>query len=104
MWPIREGRRRESHWTGEPVMPAEEEATDMGSLQSERGEVSVVVNGEPMNVPTACRVTDLLEQLGLASRPVAVEINRVVVPRRQLSGHILAAGDQLEIVTLVGGG
>lgn len=104
MWPTRVGRRRELQWTGEIVMPAEEEVTDMGSLPSESGEVSVVVNGEPVSVPTASRVTDLLEQLGLASRPVAVEINRVVVPRRQLSGHILAAGDQLEIVTLVGGG
>lgn len=67
-------------------------------------DVRIIVNGEPLEVPAASRVTDLLERLGLASRPLAVEINREVVPRRQLGERTLAAGDQLEIVTLVGGG
>ena len=71
---------------------------------AESDAVCVVVNGESMTVPTEFRVTELLERLGLASRPVAVEINRVVVPRRQLGDHTLVDGDQLEIVTLVGGG
>lgn len=66
--------------------------------------VGITVNGEPMTVPPALSVTDLLERLGLATRPLAVEINRQVVPRRQLGEHRLAAGDALEIVTLVGGG
>jgi sulfur carrier protein len=66
--------------------------------------VGITVNGEPMTVPSASSVTDLLERLGLATRPLAVEINRQVVPRRRLGEHRLAAGDALEIVTLVGGG
>ena len=66
--------------------------------------VAIVVNGESMTVPAALPVTALLEQLGLAGRPLAVEINRQVVPRRQLGDHRLAAGDAVEIVTLVGGG
>jgi len=71
---------------------------------SSSGDVRIVVNGEPLQVPAALPVTDLLERLGLASKPVAVEINREVVPRRYLGERTLAAGDQLEIVTLVGGG
>ena len=67
-------------------------------------EVSVVVNGESLRMPAASAVTDLLERLGLADRPLAVEINRTVVPRRLLGERMLADGDQLEIVTLVGGG
>lgn len=78
-------------------------APDASSSGSSDG-VRIVVNGEPLEMPAASRVTDLLERLGLASRPLAVEINREVVPRRQLGERTLAAGDQLEIVTLVGGG
>jgi sulfur carrier protein len=75
---------------------------DADAATAER--VAIVVNGEPMTVPAALPVTTLLEQLGLAGRPLAVEINRQVVPRRELGSHRLSAGDALEIVTLVGGG
>jgi thiamine biosynthesis protein ThiS len=33
-----------------------------------------------------------------------VEINERIVPRRDLAAWALAAGDRIEIVTLVGGG
>jgi sulfur carrier protein len=42
--------------------------------------------------------------LGLAGRPLAVEVNEEVVPRARLADCMLKAGDRLEIVTLVGGG
>jgi sulfur carrier protein len=71
---------------------------------SPSADVSIVVNGEPMTVPRATPVSDLLDRLGLSGRPLAVEINRQVVPRRHLGEHRLSEGDQLEIVTLVGGG
>jgi sulfur carrier protein len=67
-------------------------------------DVVITVNGEPMTVPAAICVTELLERLGIGRRPVAVEINRQIVPRRRLGEHQLSAGDSLEIVTLVGGG
>lgn len=73
-------------------------------LPGAAAEIRVVVNGEPQQVPAGLPVTDLLVRLGLAGRPLAVEINRTVVPRRLLAERLLAAGDQLEIVTLVGGG
>lgn len=89
------------------MMPSDHDAAPsepQSESPADSDAVGVVVNGEPMRVPTEFRVTDLLARLGLASRPVAVEINRVVVPRRQLGHHTLVDGDQLEIVTLVGGG
>jgi len=49
-------------------------------------------------------VAELLEQLGLAGKLVAVEVNLQVVPREQHAACKLAPGDRLEIVTLVGGG
>lgn len=66
--------------------------------------MTIVVNGRDVEVPDGATVADLLERLGLAGRPVAVERNREVVPRDRRSGEVLADGDRIEVVTLVGGG
>jgi sulfur carrier protein len=49
-------------------------------------------------------VSTLLSQLGYASGSVAVERNREVVPRRAHGTTELLSGDELEVVTFVGGG
>ncbi|MEM1208452.1 MAG: sulfur carrier protein ThiS [Planctomycetota bacterium] len=65
--------------------------------------MQVVVNGETTETD-ARTIAELLDRLGLAGRPVAVERNRSVVPKRAHADTPLAAGDRLELVTLVGGG
>ena len=49
-------------------------------------------------------VAGLLESLSLEPRRVAVERNRRLVPRARFAETPLAENDELEIVTLVGGG
>ncbi len=49
-------------------------------------------------------VAQLLEELGLDARHVAVEVNLELAPRQRHAHWALAEGDQLEVVTLVGGG
>jgi sulfur carrier protein len=66
--------------------------------------IEVVVNGQPRQVTAGTTVADLLAELGLASKPVAVERNREVVPRAQHADAVLSDGDRLELVTFVGGG
>jgi sulfur carrier protein len=66
--------------------------------------VEIIVNDQPLQAPEAVTVARLLDQLGLTGRPVAVEVNLELVPRGRHADHRLAAGDRLEIVTLVGGG
>lgn len=66
--------------------------------------VELIVNGEGRQVPEGTTVAQLLEQLGLGGKFVAVEVNLEVVPRARHAEHRLADGDRLEIVTLVGGG
>jgi sulfur carrier protein len=66
--------------------------------------MNILVNGESREAADGATVADLLVQLELAQKPVAVEVNRRLVPRQRHAGHRLAAGDELEIVTLVGGG
>jgi thiazole synthase len=62
------------------------------------------LNGQPRSFPSPCTVTQLLESLGQSHRPVAVEVNREVVPAAQHGAKNLNDGDAVEVVTLVGGG
>ena len=64
----------------------------------------LTVNGEPVEVPPASTVADLLSTLDTAGKRVAVERNGEIVPRSQHAATALAVGDRLEIVIAVGGG
>lgn len=64
----------------------------------------IIVNGEAYPAPPGASALDVVAALGLAGRPLAVEVNEAVVPRARLADCMLKAGDRLEIVTLVGGG
>jgi len=65
---------------------------------------TIILNGEPREFGVQGTVSDLLRELGLDPRQVAVERNREVVPRAEHPTTVLAEGDQLEVVTFVGGG
>jgi sulfur carrier protein len=64
----------------------------------------IEINGEPRDVAPSVTISALLDTLGLGGRPVAVEVNAVIVPRAAHAEHKLADGDKLEVVQFVGGG
>lgn len=66
--------------------------------------MQITVNGQERHVRPGTTLSALLAELGFDSRPVAVERNREVVPRAEHGRCELVAGDNLEIVTFVGGG
>jgi len=66
--------------------------------------VEIVVNGQLRKVAAMTTVAALLQQLEIPLRGVAVEINGQIVSRTQHAEQCIAAGDRLEIVSLVGGG
>jgi thiamine biosynthesis protein ThiS len=67
-------------------------------------ELLLTVNGEPRRIAPGSSVADLVAQIGLDPRKVAVERNAEIAPRSTLAQVILADGDVLEIVHFVGGG
>lgn len=67
-------------------------------------EIEITVNGEVQRVPAGITVAQLLEHLGKQPRYLAVERNQSLVPRTQHAECVIFAEDQIEIVTLVGGG
>lgn len=66
--------------------------------------MDLVVNGETRQEPEGATVAGLLDRLGLGKQACAVEVNKRLVPKREHGEHRLAAGDRVEIITLVGGG
>ena len=64
----------------------------------------ISLNGQPRSVSAGTTVAALLAELGLPVGHVAVEVKLELVPRARHGEQLLAAGDRVEIVTLVGGG
>lgn len=65
---------------------------------------TIIVNGQPRQLAGEVTAAAVIRELGLEGRPVAVEVNELVVPRARLETCMLAEGDRVEVVTLVGGG
>ena len=66
--------------------------------------ITITVNGQARSVAESWTVASLLADLKIENRYCAVERNLQVIPREQHAACQLQDGDQIEIVTLVGGG
>ena len=62
------------------------------------------VNGEARNFGALASLLELVAELGLDARKVAVERNLEIVPRSTLGDVRVENGDTYEIVHFVGGG
>jgi sulfur carrier protein len=66
---------------------------------------AITVNGELRMLPAGvATVADLIRELQLEGKRVAVERNGEIVPRSRYADTTLAAHDKFEIVGAVGGG
>ena len=67
--------------------------------------LTLTVNGRPHTSPRASlTVAELIAELDLAGKRIAVERNGAIVPKSAHATTPLAAGDRMEIVVAVGGG
>ena len=66
--------------------------------------IKIVVNDQSVQVELGSNIEQLLQQLAVARRGVAVEVNGEVVPVAQYDSIQLRPDDCLEVVALVGGG
>ena len=64
----------------------------------------ITINGEARSITTPASVSDLVTELALDPRKVAIECNGTIVPRSQYSTVTINNGDQFEIVGFIGGG
>ena len=66
--------------------------------------IETIINGESQRSPENLTLLELLRHLKVGEERVAIERNRQIVSREEWEKVHVAAGDQLEIVTFVGGG
>jgi len=66
--------------------------------------MEIVLNGENRTLDAVQTLRELIEQIGLDERKVAVERNLEIVPRSTYGQTQLQNGDRIEIVEFVGGG
>ena len=64
----------------------------------------ILLNGDAREVDSGTTVMNLLDQLGVDARVVAVELNRVVVKRTRYDETVIPDHAEVEIVAFVGGG
>ncbi|MCW8941984.1 MAG: sulfur carrier protein ThiS [Gammaproteobacteria bacterium] len=66
--------------------------------------ITIVLNGSDKRVDNNISVSQLLEELGLTEKRLAVEINQQIIPRSNYTDYILNEKDNVEIVQAIGGG
>lgn len=66
--------------------------------------MQIVLNGQPHPIVLPQTVTQLVDQLGLTGKAIAIAINRRVIPAKKWQETTLQPDDQVEVVRAIGGG
>jgi sulfur carrier protein len=66
--------------------------------------MNILLNGESQQVPDNITAAQLVENLGLAGKRLAMEINQEIVPRSTFEECVINPDDRVEIVHAIGGG
>ncbi len=66
--------------------------------------LDVIVNGESRALAESVSVKQLIQDMDLQGKRIAIEINGEIVPASQHSSVQLSSGDNIEIVGAIGGG
>lgn len=74
------------------------------ALGVHNGAMRIKINGQWAEYDDGLTVSELLATLDLDAQRVAVERNTIIVRRKTFEQTALTDNDELEIVTLVGGG
>ena len=67
-------------------------------------ELLVRINGADRRFARPLTVQELVSELGIEGKRIAIERNGEIVPRSRYGEQELADGDRLEVVVAVGGG
>lgn len=66
--------------------------------------MQIQLNGQAYELECSPTLTELLDSLGLAGKPVVAEVNCEAILPRNFSTTQIVAGDCVEIITLAAGG
>ena len=66
--------------------------------------MEIQLNGAPHQIRSAQLLADLIADLSLMDKAIAVAVNRQIIPRSCWADHALQAGDKVDVVRAIGGG
>jgi sulfur carrier protein len=66
--------------------------------------IKIKVNGKFTFVPENHKVSDLLNDLKISLKKVAIELNQEIIDKKKISKTTLKKDDKMEIVHFIGGG
>ena len=66
--------------------------------------MNLTINGENRQFDDGLVLQALIMELGLAEKPVVVELNQEALAPSEFEAQELSDGDQLEIITIAAGG
>lgn len=64
----------------------------------------VIINGQPFNCSSSMSIKDILVYLDVDLHKVVIEYNKIIVNHLQFDQILMQESDNLEIITIVGGG
>ncbi len=66
--------------------------------------IEIQLNGAAKSLHSSATIAEMVTELGLDSRKIAIEQNLVIVPKSAYFNTFIAANDAIEIVAFMGGG
>ena len=66
--------------------------------------IRITVNGEVREIRDGLSAAELIAELNLTGRRLAVEVNESLLPRSRFAEYQIRSGDRIEIVQAIGGG
>ena len=71
---------------------------------NKKNKIKIIVNGKQMTIKLKCSLKNLVDKLKLPIGRVAIELNRQIVNKKNISRVLLKTGDKIEVVHFIGGG
>jgi thiamine biosynthesis protein ThiS len=66
--------------------------------------IKIKVNGKIKSIPNNYRVSNLLRDINISLKKVAIELNQEIIDKKKIDKMILKKNDKIEIVHFIGGG
>ena len=66
--------------------------------------IKIKVNGKFKSIPDNYKISDLVKELKIPIKKVAIELNQEIIDKKRISKFILKKNDNIEIVHFIGGG
>ena len=66
--------------------------------------IKIKANGKIKSVPGNYKMSDLLKDLNIPIKKVAIELNQEIMDKKKISKITLKKDDKMEIVHFIGGG